>query len=117
MCLFTNCHMHREQRGPSTQRPLSKSNFRDVKWNGIESGGEGEGGRRRRQGGKKLLVTFSVCPWWLYDRDHFLESARVRREREEGIKRREKKGGGEGGGRENRREESGEEKEGVTRKK
>lgn len=93
MCLFTNCHMHREQRGPSTQRPLSKSNFRDVKWNGIESGGEGEGGRRRRQGGKKLLVTFSVCPWWLYDRDHFLESARVRRERERGRdkKKREKR--------------------------
>lgn len=82
MCLFTNCHMHREQRGPSTQRPLSKSNFRDVKWNGIESGGEGEGGRRRRQGGKKLLVTFSVCPWWLRSRSLSRECESKERERE-----------------------------------
>lgn len=92
--------MHREQRGPSTQRSLSKSNFRDVKWNGIESG-EGETGR----GEKKLLVTFSVCPWWLEDRDHFLENVRARREKKE--ERKEEKEGEEGRG----------EKGGITRKK
>lgn len=69
-----------------------------MEWNRV-------GGGRDREGEKKLLVTFSVCPWRLEDRDHFLENVRARREKKE--ERKEEEEGEEGGG----------EKGGITRKK